>query len=134
MVSNQNMSGTTNNHNYLFYLSYDGRIQYHVVGSFSLPVVSLCMTDSFVFFMWIVQNGKYPSKKTYYDFKVHALITLGGYRYITVFEFTLASIDDREDLRDFAENQLNLVILGDKGYTGEQLLEDIRSKGICLYR
>ena len=38
----------------------------------------------------------------------------------------------REGLRDFAENHLNLVILGDKGYTGEQLLEDMRSKGICL--
>lgn len=93
------------------------------------------MTDFFVFFVDSANYGKYPSKKeTYYDFKDHALITLGGYRYITVFEFTLASIDDREDLRDFAENQLNLVILGDKGYTGEQLLEDIRSKGICLYR
>ena len=63
---------------------------------------------------------KCPSKKeTYYGFKVHALITLEGY--ITAFKITLASIDDWEGLRDFAENHLNLVILGDKGYTGEQL-------------
>lgn len=74
---------------------------------------------------------KCPSKKeTYYGFKVHALITLEGY--ITAFKITLASIDDWEGLRDFAENHLNLVILGDKGYTGEQLLEDMRSKSICL--
>lgn len=44
-----------------------------------------------------------------------------------------ASVDDREGgLRDFAGNHLNLMILGDKGYTGERLLEDMRSKGICL--
>lgn len=52
--------------------------------------------------------------------------------YSTAFKITLASIDDWEGLRDFAENHLNLVILGDKGYTGEQLLEDMRSKSICL--
>ncbi|MBD5460656.1 MAG: IS982 family transposase [Lachnospiraceae bacterium] len=75
--------------------------------------------------------GKCPSKKeTYYGFKVHALITLEGY--ITAFKITPASIDDRESLRHLAENHLGLVILGDKGYTGERLLEDRRSKGICL--
>lgn len=75
--------------------------------------------------------GKCPSKKeTYFGFKVHALITLEGY--ITAFEITPASVDDREGLRDFAENCLGLVILGDKGYTGEALFEDMRAKGICL--
>lgn len=75
--------------------------------------------------------GKCPSKKeTYFGFKVHALITLEGY--ITAFEVTPASIDDREGLRDMAENYLGLTILGDKGYTGERLLEDMKSYGICL--
>lgn len=68
-------------------------------------------------------------KETYYGFKVHALITLEGY--ITTFEITPASVDDRERLRDFAENHLHLVILKDKGYTRERLLEDMHSKGIC---
>ena len=75
--------------------------------------------------------GRCPSKKeTYFGFKVHALITIEGY--ITAFEITPASIDDREGLRDFAENHLCLTILGDKGYTGERLWEDMREKGICL--
>lgn len=43
-----------------------------------------------------------------------------------------ASVDDREGLRDFAENHLWLTVLSDKGYTGERLLEDMQEKGICL--
>ena len=32
----------------------------------------------------------------------------------------------------FAENNLCFTVLGDKGYTGETLLQDMRDKGICL--
>ena len=47
--------------------------------------------------------GKCPSKKeTYFGFKVHAMITLEGF--ITSFEITPASTDDREGLRDLAAN------------------------------
>ena len=75
--------------------------------------------------------GKCPSKKeTYFGYKVHALITLEGY--ITTFEITPASTDDREGLRDIVETQSNLVILGDKGYTGENLSHEMAEKGICL--
>lgn len=66
----------------------------------------------------------------YFGFKVHALITLEGY--ITAFEVTSASVDDRERLQNLAENGLGLIILGDKGYTGEELFNDMRSKGIYL--
>ena len=41
-------------------------------------------------------------------------------------------MDDREGLRDLAENHLRVTIFGDKGYTGENLLQDMREKGICL--
>lgn len=75
--------------------------------------------------------GKCPSKKeTYFGYKVHALITLEGY--ITAFEITPASTDDRDGLRDLAETQSNLVILGDKGYVGERLMQEMAEKGICL--
>lgn len=75
--------------------------------------------------------GKCPSKKeTYFGYKVHALITLEGY--ITAFEITPASIDDREGLRDIVENQSGLVVLGDKGYVGEALMEEMKEQGICL--
>ena len=95
--------------------------QYYVVDSFPLPVCKFGRARFCRSFRADGANyGKCPSKKeTYYGFKVHALITLEGY--ITAFEITPASIDDREGLRDFAEHHLNLVILGDKGYTGEQL-------------
>lgn len=47
--------------------------------------------------------GKCTSqKKTYFGFKVHAVMTLGGY--ITAFEVTPASVDDREGLRDITIN------------------------------
>ena len=75
--------------------------------------------------------GKCPSKKeTYFGYKVHAMITLEGY--ITTFEITPASTDDREGLRDIIEGQSGLVILGDKGYVGEALTRELSDQGICL--
>lgn len=75
--------------------------------------------------------GKCPSKKeTYFGYKVHAMITLEGY--ITTFEITPASTDDREGLRDIVEGQSGLVILGDKGYVGETLAREMSDQGICL--
>lgn len=106
--------------------------RYYVIDSFPLPVCKFGRARYCHSFRGYGANyGKCPSKKeTYYGFKVHALITLEGY--ITAFEITPASVDDREGLRDMAENRLGLVILGDKGYTGERLYEDIKSQGICL--
>ncbi len=75
--------------------------------------------------------GKCPSKKeTYFGCKVHAMITLEGY--ITAFEVTPASTDDREGLRDLVDGRSGLVVLGDKGYVGETLTEDMFGQGICL--
>lgn len=75
--------------------------------------------------------GKCPSKKeTYFGYKVHAIITLEGY--ITTFEITPASTDDREGLRDIMDGQSGLVILGDKGYVGESLTKEMETQGICL--
>lgn len=106
--------------------------RYFAIGSFPLPVCEFgraryCRT----FRGNGASYGRCPSKKeTYFGFKVHALITLEGY--ITAFEVTPASADDREGLRDLAQDQFGLVILGDKGYTGEVLWDDIRRQGICL--
>lgn len=106
--------------------------RYFVVDSFPLPVCKFGRARYCRSFRVDGANyGKCPSKKeTYFGFKVHALITIEGY--ITAFEVTPASVDDREGLRDFAENHLCLTVLGDKGYTGEQLWEDMQEKGICL--
>ena len=106
--------------------------RYFLIDSFPLPVCKFGRARYCRSFRVDGANyGKCPSKKeTYFGFKVHALITIEGY--ITAFEITPASVDDREGLRDFAENHLCLTVLGDKGYTGEQLWEDMQEKGICL--
>lgn len=106
--------------------------RYFVIDSFPLPVCKFGRARYCHSFRgYGADYGQCPSKKeTYYGYKVHALITLEGY--ITAFEVTPASIDDREGLRDIAENHLGLVILGDKGYTGEKLSEEMKSQGICL--
>ena len=106
--------------------------RYFVIDSFPLPVCKFGHARYCRSFREDGANyGKCPSKKeTYFGFKVHALITIEGY--VTAFEITPASVDDREGLRDLAENHLRVTILGDKGYTGENLLQDMREKGICL--
>lgn len=106
--------------------------RYFVIDSFPLPVCKFGRARYCRSFRVDGANyGKCPSKKeTYFGFKVHALITIEGY--ITAFEITPASVDDREGLRDFAGNHLCLTVLDDKGYTGEQLWEDMQEKGICL--
>lgn len=106
--------------------------RYFIVDSFPLPVCKFGRARYCRSFRADGANyGRCPSKKeTYFGFKVHALITLEGY--ITAFEVTPASVDDREGLRDLAENHTGMVILGDKGYTGEALFGDMQQKGICL--
>lgn len=116
-----------------------------LVAVFSLPVSQYFVIDSFPlavckfgrarychsFRGYGADYGKCPSKKeTYFGYKVHALITLEGY--ITTFEITPASTDDREGLRDIVEQQSHLVVLGDKGYVGESLAEDMARQRICL--
>lgn len=102
--------------------------RYFVIDSFPLPVCKFGHARYCRSFREDGANyGKCPSKKeTYFGFKVHALITIEGY--VTAFEITPASVDDREGLRDLAENHLRVTIFGDKGYTGENLLQDMREK------
>lgn len=75
--------------------------------------------------------GKCPSKKQmYFGYKVHVMVTLK--EYVTAFDVTPASTDNRDGLRDLVDGQSDLVILGDKGYTGEVLAENLSRQGICL--
>ena len=60
----------------------------------------------------------------------HALVTLEGY--VAAFEITSASVDDREGLRDLVEGKEGLAILGDKGYTGKMLTQELADHGVCL--
>ena len=58
------------------------------------------------------------------------MITLEGF--ITAFEITPASTDDREGLRDLTDGLSDITILGDKGYVGENLHDEMKEQGICL--
>ena len=72
-----------------------------------------------------------PSKKeVYFGYKVYVMITFNGF--ITKFEITPASIDDRQALLDMLDGESNIVILADKGYVGEKLSQNLKKQGICL--
>ena len=113
---------------------------------FPVPVSSYCIIDSFplavckfgraryckTFRSQGADYGKCPSKKeTYFGYKVHALVTLEGY--ITAFEITPASTDDREGLRDLVGNCSNITILADKGYVGEKLMQEMQEQIIRMH-
>ena len=106
--------------------------QYFIIDSFPLEVCKFsrahfCRT----FRCYGADYGKCPSKKeTYFGYKVHAIITLECF--ITAFEITPASTDDREGLRDLTDGLSNITILGDKGYVGENLHDEMKEQGICL--
>lgn len=106
--------------------------RYFIIDSFPLAVCKFARARYCKSFpSYGADYGKCPSKKeTYFGYKVHALITLEGY--IVAFEITPASTDDREGLRDMVKNQSDLVILGDKGYVGENLALEMKEQGICL--
>ncbi len=73
--------------------------------------------------------GKRPSKKeTYFGYKAHVLATLEGY--VSAFETTPASTDDREGPHGLVSGRSGLVILGDKGYVGEALAQDMERQGV----
>lgn len=106
--------------------------QYFVVDSFPLAVCKFGRARYCRSFRgYGADYGRCPSKKeTYFGYKVHALVTLEGY--IAAFEVTAASTDDREGLRDLVGGMSGAVILGDKGYVGEALSQEMASQGVCL--
>ena len=94
---------------------------------FPIPFSQYFIVDSFP--LAVCKFGRARFCRAFRSY-VHALITLEGY--ITAFEITPASTDDREGLRDLVENRSDIVILGDKGYVGENLSQEMEEQGICL--
>ena len=106
--------------------------QYFIVDSFPLSVCKFGRARySHTFRGYGADYGKCASKKeTYFGYKVHVMITLEGF--ITAFEITPASTDDREGLRDMTDGLSDITILGDKGYVGENLSHEMEEQRICL--
>lgn len=98
---------------------------YRVADSFPLPVCKFGRARyARAFRMEGAAYGKCPSKKeTYYGYKVHALVTLEGF--VTQFEVTPANMDDRPPVFDLADGAGNIIILGDKGYTGKEFCRQL---------
>lgn len=108
------------------------RNHYFIIDSFPLAV---CKPErarySQSFRSYGADYGTCPSKKeTYFDYKVHAIITLKGF--ITTFDITPTFIDDRDSLRDMVANCRHLVILDDKGYFVETLVQKMKEQSVCL--
>jgi len=72
--------------------------------------------------------GVCPSKKlTYYGYKIHALCTQNGV--ITDFLITAANADDRDAVWELVEQyNRHLTMVGDKGYIGIRLADDLRNE------
>lgn len=106
--------------------------KYFIVDSFPLDVCKFGRAHYCRSFR--TENANYgvcPSKKeVYFGYKLNAMITLSGF--ITKFEITPASIDDRQALFDMIDGESNIVILADKGYVGVKLSENLKKQGICL--
>ena len=111
-----------------------------MISVFPIPVSSYYIIDSFPLAVCKFGRARYckvfrghgaDKKETYYGYKVHALITLKGY--ITSFEITPASTDEREGLRDLTTHQSNITILTDKGYVGKNIVEEMQGKNIYLF-
>ena len=109
-----------------------GMNKYFIIDSFPLEVCKFGRAHFCKAFRCDGANfGKCPSKKeTYFGYKVHALITLEGF--ITDFEVTPASTDDREGLRDIVDSKSDIIILAGKGYIGEKFNEDMENQGVSL--
>lgn len=106
--------------------------QYFIIDSFPLAVCKFGRAQYCRSFRgYGADYGKCPSKKeTYFGYKVHVLLTLEGY--IVAYDITPASADDREGLRDLAEERSGIVVLGDKGYVGEAFREELAQRGVKL--
>lgn len=106
---------------------------YRIVDSFPLPVCKFGRARyAKAFRMDGATYGKCPSKKeTYYGYKVHVMTTLEGF--ITQFEVTPANVDDRPPVFDLTDGIENIIILGDKGYTGKEFCRQLSIENKIMY-
>lgn len=113
------------------YLGYN-QSDIYIVDSMPIPICGFGRAHLGKRFRDISSYGYCASKKeTYYGLKLHALITLDGY--VTDIELTAANIDDREVLWELKPNAYGVIVLGDKGYTGNCLAQDLQTgKGMTL--
>lgn len=103
-----------------------------IVDSMPIPVCGFGRAHFGKRFRDISSYGYCASKKeTYYGLKLHALVTLDGY--ITDIELTAANVDDRDILWELLPSTHEVIVLGDKGYIGDEMAQDLAdSKNVEL--
>lgn len=95
-----------------------------IVDSMPIPVCGFGRAHFSKCFKDISSYGHCASKKeTYYGLKLHALVTLEGF--VTNVVLTAANVDDREVMWELAPHTHKTVILGDKGYIGDNLANSL---------
>ena len=104
----------------------------YIVDSMPIPVCGFGRAHFCKRFKDISSYGYCASKKeTYYGLKLHAAVTLEGY--ITDIEITAANVDDRAILWEMFQSISQPIILGDKGYIGDELAQNLKNeKGLTL--
>ena len=109
------------------YLGYSNA-EFLIVDSMPIPVCEFGRAHFTTCFQDLAGYGYCASKKkTYYGFKLHALVSLDGF--ITNIALTPAHIDDREALRELSPHNSGVIVLADKGYISDSLAEELENQG-----
>lgn len=99
-----------------------------IVDSMPVPVCEFGRAHFAKCFKGLGSYGYCASKKkSYYGFKLHAMVTLEGF--ITNVLITPANTDDREALWELSPHNPETIVLGDKGYIGDTLAQELEAQG-----
>ena len=102
----------------------------HLIDGFPVPLCHYRRAKNCRLFTGLADFGYCAAKdEKYYGFKVHLVISLEGV--ITGFTLTPANASERDSLWEIAHGITGLLI-GDKGYLGKDLQQDLLNWGIDL--
>ena len=105
-----------------------------IIDSFPVPVCQPIRNYQAKIFRDYADIGYKATKKIfYYGFKVHAIVSADGY--ILNYAVTKASVHDAKETVELMENThpTNHYLLGDEGYLGKQLHNQLRQMGYELW-
>lgn len=104
--------------------------QLHIVDGLPMPICKFARAHFSRIFKGEAAYGYCASKKEhYYGFKGHIVISSSGV--ITTATFAQAHIDERDVCPELVED-LQGLLLGDKGYIRSELTEDLNKRGLYL--
>lgn len=107
---------------------------YLVVDSFPMPLCQPVRNLRAKLFKGIADIGYKATKKThYYGFKAHFIASDDGY--LLGYVVTKASVHDARELPELIANVSpeNRLILGDEGYIGKHMHNDLRKQGYIIW-